>query len=148
MGRSGQRRRFHRQNREDAGHQIQDQPAQQREQHGLCEGSHAEGFSPGGLSVRVGVGRGDKVSGTRRPGQSRPRPRIDFKGPVVRGEYAGDGAGQSARRGAASRSEPQSQALRPPFAGLRRRMVDDPALEREEIAGPRITPRQRPAASA
>ncbi|MFN9942609.1 MAG: hypothetical protein ACK56I_24385, partial [bacterium] len=72
----------------------------------------------------------------------------DFPGSGGRHQHTSDRPGQARRPGLAARLKSQAQTLRSPCAGLGRRMVDDPALKGEEIAGARIASAQGPTGCA
>ncbi|MNS96123.1 hypothetical protein D3C72_1304090 [compost metagenome] len=126
MRRAAERRCLHRQNREDAGHEVEDQAAEQGEQGGLSKGGQIDR----GLGRRFAAGQG---AGAGRARQSRAGRCGDFPGAEVGGEDAGDRSRQALGGQAASGGDGQGQAVRAALAGLDGGVVDDAAFEGEEI---------------
>ena len=141
MGGAAERGRLHRQDGEDAGHQIQDQTAQQGEQRRLGEVGQAGGR---GACLRA-LAVADRAV-ARDAGQGRARPGGDLPGAQIGGQDAADRSVQTVGRQAAPGGDGQGQALRSAFARLGGGVVDHPALERIEIGPLRRRARQRAAA--
>ena len=147
MGRARQRGGLHGQDRKDAGHQIEDESAEDREQQGLGEGHQiAAAVRVSRPGIRVGSRSEHAGSGCACGQRTRLGP--DFPGSGGRHQHTPDRPGQARRPGLAARPKSQDQTLRSPCAGLGGRMVDDPSLKGEEIAGPRIASGQGPAGRA
>ncbi|MNK94199.1 hypothetical protein D3C87_1143920 [compost metagenome] len=128
VGRAAKRRRLHRQDGEDAGHQVQDQPAQQGEQGRLQEGGGRRGGR--GLLRRLAVADGGLA---RSAGQGRTRIGGNLPGAEIGGQDSGQRGFQTVGGQAATGGEAQGQALRAALADLGGGVVDDPALEGEEV---------------
>ncbi len=140
MGGAAERGRLHRQYGEDAGHQIQDQPAQQGEQGRLGEvGQGGGGGCLRALAVADRAVACDAGQGGARLGR-------DLPGAQIGGQDAADRSLQPIGRQAAPGGDGHGQALRPALARLGGGVVDHPALERMEIGPLGRGARQRAAA--
>ncbi|MNQ37227.1 hypothetical protein D3C85_507630 [compost metagenome] len=137
MGGSAEGSRLHRQNGEDAGHEVEDQAAEQGEQSRLSEGVQVGGVSCRRLVAGQGAGAGRAGQGGAGRGRNLP-------GAQVGGEDAGDRSFQGAG-GIASGGDGHGQALGSALAGLDGGVVENPALKGVEVGPSRRGARQRSA---
>ncbi len=127
---TGQRGRLHRQHREDAGHQVEDQPAEEGEGQG-ADHTHARNERSPGRGCRGLHRRGDG----RRPRPRGPRGRrtglgVQHIGAGLQRQHARDWP-ERLKGGAGN--EGQGQAVRSAFHGLRLGVVDDGGIVRIEV---------------
>ena len=133
MGVGGQGGGLHRQHREDAGHQVEDQPAEEGERQRQRQADGGAGR--GGRSVIVDRRR-RQGSAAQSSGRDRARRGRNLPCPVAERQHPGDGGRRLAGADRDPGRQAEGQAVGAPLDGLGLGVVQDRGVERKEI-GPR-----------